>query len=113
MTKAAAKNKAPDAPSEEEVKDALKAQETYYNSATSAGFAISQQFILGSQVGRWSGSPHYRAVAGFSMIDIALTEMGEADADQARATFDELVEGIVSIGKRLGIEGSDGSKKKG
>lgn len=97
----------------EQIEEAKKAREGYYDAAQNYGFNISQAMIHGSRVAQYAGSPHFRAVAGFTMMDVAIAELKDSDEEAAKRAFNEVVQGVYALGERLGYERKDSTKDEG
>lgn len=94
------------------------AKAAYYNGANGAGYLMNELFRVAGSVGPLAGSPHYRAIAGGGLTANALTELAEFDREAAKQVFQELCEGLLSLGAGLGLredeaaEGTDATTQE-
>lgn len=84
-------------------------QKAYYNTANGVGALLSDVVRANAQLGTYAGSPHYRAVVGGGMTAAALTELHKHDAGAAKEVFDELVTGLLQLGKTLDFVAEGGA----
>ena len=90
---------------EEHEKDLQEHAKIYYNTASAVGALLSDILVGNAHIGPASGSPHFRAILGSSIIGAAISEAAQHDKAHAKAIFDELATGLVQLGERLELNG--------